>query len=366
MEEKYILEKLKKDSRSELLSAGMDLEEKFRSGSFLQKDNEILLSKSLFKGAEILSTEKALKEYPKLKDYYGKAFRILEREFPQDTQGGYFIRVKKGQKLELPIQACLFLGSKNFNQRVHNLIIVEEEAKVYLITGCTAAKKAKEAFHLGVSEFFVKKGGYLNFTMIHSWKEDTKVKPANIAILEEGAIFVSNYICLKPVKEIVMYPTAVTQGKNCKVSFNSLILSHPGSFQDIGSRIIFKKEGSSAEIVSRGVSLGGKIIARGHLKAQAKNIKAHLECRGLMIEEKGSIHAVPELETDYRDVDLSHEAAIGKISRDEIEYLCSRGFSQTEAQSLIIRGFMDVDILGLPEVLKKEIKELENKSLRGF
>jgi Fe-S cluster assembly scaffold protein SufB len=71
------------------------------------------------------------------------------------------------------------------------------------------------------------------------------------------------------------------------------------------------------------------------------------------------------METDFRDVDLSHEAAIGKISRDEIEYLCARGFSKEQAQSIIIRGFMDVDILGLPDLLKKEIQKIEEATLKG-
>ena len=111
--------------------------------------------------------------------------------------------------------------------------------------------------------------------------------------------------------------------------------------------------------------MGGKIIARGHIKAENKDVKAHLECRGLVISEKGSIHAIPELETEYRDVDLSHEAAIGRINKEEIEYLCSRGMSSEEAQSIIIRGFMDINILGLPDVLREEIKKLEDKTLKG-
>ncbi|MCX7661244.1 MAG: SufD family Fe-S cluster assembly protein, partial [Candidatus Omnitrophica bacterium] len=115
--------------------------------------------------------------------------------------------------------------------------------------------------------------------------------------------------------------------------------------------------------VSRAVSLGGKVIARGHLKAEAPNIRAHLECRGLILTERGSIQAIPEMESDWREVDMSHEAAIGKINKDEIEYLCSRGFSKESAQSVIVRGFMDVDILGLPEFLKEQIKNLEEKTL---
>ena len=248
---------------------------------------------------------------------------------------------------------------------MHNVIIIEEGARLYLITGCSAAKSATEGLHLGISEFFIKKGGYLNSTMIHSWKEDISVRPVSIAIVEEEGSFISNYISLRPVRNIVMYPAAVLEGRNARSSLNSLVLSHPGTVQDIGSRVVFKAPDTQAEIISRVVSLGGTNISRGHLKAEAERVKAHLECRGLILSKEGVVSAIPELETGWRDVDMSHEAAIGKISSEEIEYLTSRGMSYNEAQSVIIRGFMDVDILGLPEALKNDIASLEEKTLKA-
>jgi hypothetical protein len=74
-----------------------------------------------------------------------------------------------------------------------------------------------------------------------------------------------------------------------------------------------------------------------------------------MLSEKGRIHAIPELEAKFPNVDLSHEAAIGKIAEEEIFYLQSRGMSRDEATAAIIRGFLDVDIKGLPKPLKREI-----------
>lgn len=359
-----IVERFSPDDRRDVASAGMDLSEKTRSGSFLQQDDKLLFSRNISGDVEIMGINQALKIYPEVKDYYGKAFRYLEREFPPDTEGGYFVRAKKGKTVELPVQACLFLKAQKFQQKVHNIIIVEEGAKVNLITGCTAAQSAHEGFHLGISEFFIQKGGQLNFTMIHSWREDVSVKPISIALVEEGSVFISNYICLRPVREITMYPTAVLLGDGGRASFNSLLLAHPDASQDIGSRVILKAPNTSAEIISRAVSLGGKIIARGHLAAESPEVRAHLECRGLVVSERGYIQAIPELATKFREVDLSHEAAIGKISKEEIEYLCSRGIPRDEAQSIIIRGFMDVEILGLPDILKKEIEELESKMLR--
>jgi hypothetical protein len=355
--------KFKNQDRQSLISSGFEFDSSKRSASFLQEDGQVVLSQSLNDAVDILDIDQALERYPEFKDYYGRLFDQNNKQYPRDTQGGYFIRVKKGKTVEIPIQACLFLKKKGFRQRVHNLIIVEEGARVYLITGCASSKAGGEKFHLGVSEFYVKKGGYLNFTMIHSWDENIEVKPMSIAHVEQGGEFISNYICLKPVKEVVMYPTAVLAGEQARASFSSLILSHPGTLQDIGSRVIFNAPQTQAEIISRTVSLGGRIIARGHLNSKIDDIKGHLECRGLIINEKGYIHAIPELETNRRDVDLSHEAAIGRVSKEEIEYLCSRGLTSEQAQSIIIRGFMDVGILGLPKILDEEITKLEQKTL---
>ncbi len=347
--------------KEDLLSAGIDLSEKDRTATFVQVDERPFMFRSLFKGVELMPTEEALEKYPQYKEFFGKAFAMAGKDFPRDTQGGFFLLIKEGTQVTLPIQVCLFLKKKTFSQKIHNIILVEPGAQAYVINGCTSDKAAVDAFHLGVSEYFVLKGGYLNFTMIHSWSESVLVRPKSVAVVEEGGTFVSNYVCLKPVKEIVMYPTCILAGENSRASFSSIILSHPGSLQDIGSRVILSASNTSAEIVSRTVSMGGKIVARGHLYAKTPGVKAHLECQGLIVSERGTIHAIPELETDYRDVDLSHEAAIGKISKEEIEYLASRGIDEETARSIIIRGFMDTDILGLPEELRSQIERLKEQ-----
>ena len=67
------------------------------------------------------------------------------------------------------------------------------------------------------------------------------------------------------------------------------------------------------------------------------------------------MRAIPELEGYVDGVEMSHEAAVGKIAQEEISYLMSRGLDEDEATSTIVRGFLNVDIPGLPAQLKAEI-----------
>jgi len=66
----------------------------------------------------------------------------------------------------------------------------------------------------------------------------------------------------------------------------------------------------------------------------------------------------------FEGVDMSHEAAVGKLAEEEINYLMSRGVSQEQATSTIVRGFLSVDIKGLPGPLKEEIDRTIDTSNR--
>ncbi|MDA8097621.1 MAG: SufD family Fe-S cluster assembly protein, partial [Clostridia bacterium] len=112
---------------------------------------------------------------------------------------------------------------------------------------------------------------------------------------------------------------------------------------------------TKAEIIARALTTGGDILNRGHLRGDAAGIKAHLECHGLILSPEGLIHAIPELEARVAGAEMSHEAAVGKIAQEEIEYLMARGLSEEEATSTIVRGFLNVKMDGLPAELQAEI-----------
>jgi Fe-S cluster assembly scaffold protein SufB len=237
---------------------------------------------------------------------------------------------------------------------VHNIVIAEEGSELHVITGCTTSPSVKTGLHVGISEFFVGKNATLSFTMIHNWAEDMVVRPRSVARVEEGATYLNNYICMKGVRSIQMYPTTQLVGEGAVARFYSIVVGTPGSEYDLGARIVLNQPGNRAEIVARTITNGSKMIARGQLIGKVPGIKAHLECRGLILKG-GTMQAIPELEGHADGVEMSHEAAVGRINQEEILYLMSRGLSEDEATATIVRGFLNVDIPGLPAELRWEI-----------
>ena len=339
------------------------------SGSFVQMDQTPVIAKSLYEGVEIMDMASALEKYDFLQDYWFKLVAADADKYTADAAtappAGYFIRAKKGMKTVFPVKSCLYLGSSNLNQRVHNVIIAEEGSELHVITGCTTPAHVQRGLHIGVSEFYIQKNAKVSFTMVHSWGKEVEVRPRTGITIAEGGSLSNNYILLKPVKTIQTFPTATLAGRGAVASFNTVVYSSMGNI-DIGSDVYLNAAETSAESISRVVSVGGEVIARGRMTGRVPGARAHLECVGLLLSDKGRIYSIPELDGQCRDLDMSHEAAVGRISEEELEYLMARGLSSEEATSVIVRGFLDVEIKGLPEDLKQEIKNItQREDLKG-
>ncbi|GLI34529.1 SufB/SufD family protein [Desulforhabdus amnigena] len=352
------LQNLPQEEKHQLLMAGVDVSGLERGGTFIQKDTSVVHCKSKQEGIEVLPIREALEKYDWIQDYYWKLASVETDKYTAASElslhNGYVIRALPGVKSIYPIQACLYLDKQGLQQNVHNIIIAEEDSELHIITGCSTSPHTTKGIHVGISEFFIKKNAKLSFTMIHNWAEDMVVRPRSVAQVEEGGLFLNNYICMKPVRSLQMYPTTHLVGENAVARMYSIIVGSPGSEYDVGGRVYLKKPGNRAEVVARTITNGGKIVSRGHLIGEVADIKAHLECKGLILKG-GLIYAVPELEGHVDGVEMSHEAAVGKIAQEEIFYLMSRGLSEDEATSTIVRGFLSVDIPGLPPKLKAEI-----------
>jgi len=322
-------------------------------------DNSVISASQVGKGFELMGTQDALRKHDWLKEYAWQAVQPDADKYTANTYlanaTGYYIRALPGQKVKLPVQTCLMVGSENTAQTIHNIIIVEENASLEVVTGCTTSPHVEKAIHMGISEFYIKKGGKLTFTMIHNWAEQVGVRPRTGVVIEEGGSYVNNYVILKKVRSVQTYPTARLVGRGAIAHFNTVAVAQPGAELDLGSRAVLSAPETKAEIISRSITTGGTVINRGRLVGEAPDIKAHLECRGLILGHNGVNVAIPELEARVPDVEMTHEASLGKIARDQVEYIMSRGLNEDEAIGMIVRGFLEVGIRNIPDELKAEI-----------
>ena len=147
----------------------------------------------------------------------------------------------------------------------------------------------------------------------------------------------------------------------------TIIFGSAGSNITTGGNIYLNGENSGAELAHRAVCTGGKINQEGLLIGNAKDCHAHVDCAGMLLDPgtDGYIVSIPGLKALHPEAHMSHEASIGKIAPEQVEYLMCRGMDESEAISMIIRGFFDADFEYLGSELDARIAEIAELAGHG-
>lgn len=89
--------------------------------------------------------------------------------------GGSFVYVPKGVSVEIPLQSYFRLNAPGAGQFEHTLIIVDEDADLHFIEGCSAPKYNVANLHAGCVELFVGKNARLRYSTIENWSKNNRV-----------------------------------------------------------------------------------------------------------------------------------------------------------------------------------------------
>ena len=352
-------------------------ERDYLAGVGAQYDSEVVYHsiKEDMKKIGVIYTDidTAIREYPDLvREYFSKIVPITEHKFIAlhyaVFSGGSFVYVPKGIKLDLPLQSYYRLNSPESGQFEHTLIVVDEDASLEFIEGCSAPKYSKINLHAGCVELFVKKNGYLKYSTIENWSKNMFNLNTKKAILEDNAKvdWVSGSF---GSKISMLYPMSVLRGDNSKTEYTGISFAGNGQNLDTGFKVAHIGKNTASNIVSKSISKSGGIATYRSLVAVAKtaeNAKCSVVCDGLMLDDVSVSDTIPVNDIRNSTTNFSHEAKVGMISEKAIFYLMSRGLSEQEARAMIVRGFASPISKQFPIEYAVEMNRLINLELEDI
>ncbi len=353
-----------------------EVEQKTLSGVGAQYDSMIVyhsLQKELAdKGVVYTDIESALEEHEELiKKHFMKIIPPSYHKFAAlhgaVWSGGSFVYVPKGVHVEMPLQSYFRLNASQAGQFEHTLIIVDEGASLHFIEGCSAPKYFKNALHAGAVELYVKKGAKLRYSTIENWSRNLYNLNTKVAFAEEDAVieWISGSFGSRAT---MLYPTSILKGDRSKSEFIGITLAGEGQCLDTGTKTIHIGKNTSSEVKSKSIAKsGGEANYRSLLKIDknATGAKAYALCDSLMLDDLSRCDTIPIIEVENDDVDIGHEAKIGRISDEMIYYLMQRGIDEAKATTMIIKGYVDPITKELPLEYAVELNQLINLELEG-
>lgn len=353
-----------------------EAEKKSLAGVGAQYDSEVVyhnIQKELEEqGVIYVDFETAVKKYPELiKPCFGKLITPNYHKFAAlhyaVWSGGSFVYVPKGVHVRMPLQSYFRLNAPGAGQFEHTLIIVEEGADCHFIEGCSAPRYNVANLHAGAVELFVKKGASLRYSTIENWSKNMYNLNTKKALVEEdghmiwvSGSFGSHTSCL--------YPDTVLKGDRSTCEFTGITFAGKGQYLDTGSKVEALGKNTSMTVNSKSISkAGGTAIYRGvvYIGPKATGTKGSISCESLMLDNESRSDTIPDIIIENDDIDLGHEAKIGRIPDEDIYYLMSRGLTEEDAKAMLVRGFAEPISKALPLEYAVEMNRLIDLEFEG-
>ena len=351
-------------------------EKEFLSGVKAQFESEVIygsLEEDLAKqGVIFLDTDSAVRDHPDLlRQYFGKIIPPDDNKFSALNSavwsGGSFIYIPPGVSIEFPLQAYFRINAQNMGQFERTLIIVDEGASVHYVEGCTAPMYSTESLHSAVVEVIVKKGGRCRYTTIQNWANNIYNLVTKRAMAYKDATM--EWVDGNLGSQLTMkYPAVYMMEEGARGEILSIAFSGKGQHQDAGAKLVHAAPNTTGQIISKSISKdGGRSSYRGLVKVEkgATKTKCNVVCDALILDDKSRSDTYPYIEVAEEDTSIGHEASVSRIGAEQLFYLRSRGFTEAEANTMIVNGFIEPLVKELPMEYAVEMNKLIQLQMEG-
>jgi Fe-S cluster assembly protein SufB len=317
------------------------------------------------KGVIFENLDYAIQHYPDMvKQYFMKCVPYTDHYFAAlhyaVWSGGTFIYIPKGLKVEIPLQAYFRMNAQNMGQFEHTIIVLDEGAQAHYVEGCSAPLHSTHSLHAGCVEIFVKNRSHCKYSSVENWSK-------NVFNLNTKRAIVEDYGTIEWLGgnlgscTTMLYPCSILKGKKSTALHTGVAFAGNSQHQDTGAKAILIGEQTTCTIKSKSISKKtGTTTYRGDVRVMpnAKHANVHIVCEGLLLDKTAISNTIPKIEVHEKTADIGHEATTGKISKEKLFYLMSRGLTEEDALKAIVTGFVEPFIKQLPLEYAVELHRL--------
>lgn len=325
------------------------------------------------KGVIFENMDVAVKKYPEMvkKYFMTECVPIHDHKFVMMHaavwSGGTFIYIPPGVKVDIPLQAYFRMNAESGGQFEHTLIIADKGSEIQYIEGCSAPRFTTSSIHAGCVELFVEEGARIRYSSIENWSKNTFNLNTKRAMVEKNGIV--EWINGNMGSGVTMlYPCSVLKGEGAQSDAMGIAFAGPGQSQDTGSKVVHAAKNTSSTITAKSISRGGGVSTyRGYVSVTpaASGTKSTVQCDALLLDGASVSNTHPYMKVNNSNVEIAHEATVGKIGEEEMFYLMSRGMSEEEARRMVVSGFVDPIIKALPLEYAVELNKLIQLEMEG-
>jgi Fe-S cluster assembly protein SufB len=288
---------------------------------------------------------------------------------------GTFVYVPKGVRCPMELSTYFRINARSTGQFERTLIIADEGSYVSYLEGCTAPMRDENQLHAAVVELVAMADAQIKYSTVQNWYPgDAEGRGGIYNFVTKrgdcrGARAKISWTQVETGSAITWkYPSCILRGDESVGEFYSVAVTRGKQQADTGTKMIHMGRNTRSTIVSKGISAGdGHQAYRGlvRMAQRAEGARNHTQCDSLLIGDRCGAFTYPYIEVKNPTAKVEHEATTSKIGEDQLFYCRTRGLTEEDAVSLVVKGFCKEVLNELPMEFAVEAQKLLAVSLEG-
>lgn len=316
----------------------------------------------------------AIKEYPELIErYLGSVVPPGDNYFSALNSAvfgdGSFVYVPPGITCPMDLSTYFRINNKEAGQFERTLIIVDDDAHVSYLEGCTAPAYSSNQLHSAVVELVANERASIKYSTVQNWyagDADTGAGGVYNFVTKRGKCAGNDsrisWTQVETGSAITWkYPGCVLQGDRSAGEFYSVALTNGHMQADTGTKMVHIGKNTRSTIISKGISADCSSNAyRGlvEVRPSAKGSRNYTQCDSMLVGNKSAAHTFPYVTVATPEANTEHEATTSRISEDQLFYFECRGIRREDAIQTMVSGFCKDVFKELPGEFASEARAL--------
>ncbi len=283
------------------------------------------------------------------------------------VNGGAFLYVPKNVEITEPIQAVYVHDDAEANLFNHVIVVADDNSSVVYVENYISTMETSKTLSNILTEVIANTNARVQFGAVDNLAKGitTYVNRRGVAGRDariEWALGLMNE------GDTISENTTNLLGDGSSGDTKTVVVGRGDQTQNFTTKVVHFGKHTEGNILNHGVvkeSATSIFNGIGKIEHGASKSNAEQTSRVLMLSEKARGDANPILLIDEDDVMAGHAASVGRVDPVQLYYLMSRGIPKTEAERLVIHGFLAPVVHQLPiERVKKQLTEVIERKVR--
>jgi len=251
------------------------------------------------------------------------------------------IFIDEGAKIERPIHLCFGMLSKEGKQLIKSEFFIGKNAKASFFAHCLFPN-AKNIQHVMDSKVHIGENAEMSYYEEHYHSENgAMVYPKLRGKIEKGGKLLEEFKLVKGRVGTLKIDYEVDQGERSSCELFTKVYGKKDDNIEVREAIHLNGKYASGMTKSRIVLVDrafGNVF--GEIEGNYPYTRGHVDCHEIVQGKGAKAVSTPKISVKTPLSRVTHESAIGRINKKELETLMARGLTEDEAVDLIVNKLL--------------------------